>query len=125
MYLHPTEKQKKRIKSTESIEYNKDENDECDSSSLTSSIRKSIMTTRSQTAARIIKNDLVHRRKSSPPKKRLSLGLSTHRPNTRINKKIIEQDLELLRQGQPLDLSNQRSTAKPPIEDVLDLSLSR
>ncbi len=125
MYLHPTEKQKKRIKSTESIEYNKDENDECDSSSLTSSIRKSIMTTRSQTAARIIKNDLVHRRKSSPPKKRLSLGLSTHRPNTRINKKIIEQDLELLRQAQPLDLSNQRSISKLPIENVLDLSLSR
>jgi hypothetical protein len=103
-----------------------DEDDECDSNLTARSNRKSIITTRSQTAARGIKNDFVHRRKSSPPKKRSPLALSTHRPNTRINKKNIEQDLELLRQAQPLDLSsNKTSIEKIPIEDVLDLSVSR
>jgi len=59
--------------------------------------KKSTITTRSQT---------IHRRKSSPPKKRLV----SHRPNTRISRKIIEEDLQLLRQAQPLDLSNETST---------------
>jgi hypothetical protein len=117
------EKQKKRI------EPSLDEDDECDSSSsLTHPIRKSIITTRSQTASRGMKKDFVHRRKSSPPIKRLSLGLPSHRPNTRINRKIIEQDLELLRQAQPLDLSNRTSLpkiTKTPADDLLDLSLSR
>jgi len=58
--VNPIEKQKKRI----SI----DENDECDSSPVTRPIRKSIITTRSQSAARGINKDLIHRRKSSPPK---------------------------------------------------------
>lgn len=77
-----------------------------------------------------MKNDFVHRRKSSPPKKRPSLGLPSYRPNTRINRKNIEQDLELLRQAQPLDLSNRinslddESTRKNPTHDILDLSLS-
>jgi hypothetical protein len=115
------------------IETSTDDEDECDSSPSTRSMRKSIITTRSQTAARGIKNDFVHRRKSSPPRKRLSLGLPSHRPNTRINRKIIEQDLELLRQAQPLDLSNRPlsfeesspKSSKIPPEDILDLSLSR
>lgn len=85
------------------IEPSQDESDEPDSNL---SIRKSLITTRSQTAARHLKNSFVHRRKSSPPKKHLSHSLLTHRPNTRINKKNIEQDLELLRQAQPLDLSS-------------------
>ncbi len=106
-----------------------DDEDECDSNPSTRPIRKSIITTRSQAAARGIQNDFVHRRKSSPPRKRLSLGLPSHRPNTRINRKIIEQDLELLRQAQPLDLSNRpliaEESSKTPADDILDLSLSR
>ena len=106
-----------------------DDDDECDSNPSTRPTRKSIITTRSQAAARGIKNEFVHRRKSSPPRKRLSLGLPSHRPNTRINRKIIEQDLELLRQAQPLDLSNRPLIAeesnKTSTDDILDLSLSR
>lgn len=96
------EKSKKRSDSTESIEYEPSTSqiDHDDNNHLSNnSIRKSPISTRGN------KTEHVHRRKSSPPKKRLSLGLITHRPNTRINKKIIEQDLELLRQAQPLDLS--------------------
>ena len=128
--------------------------DEYDSHLSIRSMRKSIITTRSQAAAR---NYSKNRRKSSPPKKRLSLQLSSHRPNTRINRRIIEQDLKLLRQGnvissstnpQPLDLSLGRNHSSSyeetiekitnietiqsntqietiPIEGVLDLSVSR
>ena len=91
-----------------------DEDDECDSSSL---INKTIISTRSQVTNRNNENEYLHRRKSSPPRKRLI-------PNTRINKKIIEQDLELLRKA----TSNQHSIdqlRKIPNEDILDLSLSR
>ena len=40
----------------------------------------------------------VHRRKSSPPKKRPVSGFSSRRANTRISRRIIEEDLQLLRQ---------------------------
>jgi hypothetical protein len=106
-----------------------DDDDECDSSPSIRPMRKSMIITRSQAAARGIKNDFVHRRKSSPPRKRLSLDLPSHRPNTRINRKIIEQDLELLRQAQPLDLSNRplsfEESSKISADNILDLSLSR
>jgi hypothetical protein len=99
-----------------SDEHSTDEDDECDSSSLT---YRSTITTRSQTAIRNNENEFLHRRKSSPPKRRLL-------PNTRINKKIIEQDLELLRKAtnhqQSMDLSDAK---RMPIEHVLNLSLSR
>lgn len=97
-----------KTSSTISKQLDDDDDDEHDGNSpARAPIRKSIITTRSQAAvARGVKNDFVHRRKSSPPKKRPSVGLPSYRPNTRINRKIIEQDLELLRQAQPLDLSN-------------------
>jgi len=98
-----------------------DEDDERDSSSLK---RKSIITTRAQAASR-------NRRKSSPPKKRLAIQYPSQRPNTRINRRIIEQDLKLLRQAnvlppmspptnqQPLDLSlgANRSSSYEDIQD--------
>lgn len=105
-----------------------EEDDERDSSSSVRPARKSIITTRAQAAAR---NHSKSRRKSSPPKKRLSLPLPPHRPNTRINRRIIEQDLKLLRQAnvlpplsppmnqQPLDLSlgpNRSSSFEETIE---------
>ena len=101
--------------------------DEHDSSSSTRPNRKSIITTRSQAA--IARGLSIHRRKSSPPKKRSPVGLTSHRANTRIHRKSIEQDLELLRQAQPLDLSNRinsldESTEKTSTPEILDLSLS-
>lgn len=106
------------------------DDDERDSSSSTRLNRKSIITTRSQAAmTRGLAADFVHRRKSSPPKKRSPVGLTSHRANTRIHRKSIEQDLELLRQAQPLDLSNriqslEKSTEKTSTPEILDLSLS-
>ena len=58
-----------------------------------------------------------HRRKPSPPKKRVPLVIPSHRANTRISRRIIEQDLRLLHQSalasssdqQPLDLSKDSS----------------
>lgn len=102
-----------------------DEDDERDSSSLK---RKSIITTRAQAASR---NNSKNRRKSSPPKKRLAIQYPSHRPNTRINRRIIEHDLKLLRQAnvlpplspptnqQPLDLSlgPNRSSSYEDIQD--------
>ena len=106
-----------------------DEDDERDSSSISHPVRTSIITTRAQAAAR---NHSHNRRKSSPPKKRSAPLLPPHRPNTRISRKIIEQDLKLLRQAnvlpplsppvnqQPLDLSlgaqNRSSSFEDPIE---------
>ncbi|CAF2824666.1 unnamed protein product [Rotaria sp. Silwood2] len=161
MYLNPIEQQNnsmtKRTKSTEYNEPSIDEGDECDSSSLINSIHKSTITTRAQisrkqTIQNTIKKDCIQRRKFSSSKKRYSLTLPLNRPNTRINRKIIEQDLELLRQAnnnlQPLDLSlissNQSSSfkeskpkqtihtinqsikrhTKTATEDTLDLSLT-
>lgn len=92
-----------------------EEDDERDSSSLHRPIRKSIITTRAQAAA---KSHSHHRRKSSPPKKRSSIVLPSHRPNTRISRKIIEQDLKLLRQGNALAPLSPPSNQQP-----LDLSL--
>jgi len=89
-----------------------DDDDERDSSSPK---RKSIITTRAQVAAR---NHSKNRRKSSPPKKRLSLQLSSHRPNTRINRRIIEHDLKLLRQANVLP-----PLSPPTNQQPLDLSL--
>ncbi|CAF2964969.1 unnamed protein product [Rotaria sp. Silwood2] len=112
----------KRTKSTGSIEYNDpssgdiEEDDERDSSSSIRPIRKSIITTRAQAAAR--NNHSKNRRKSSPPKKRLSLQLPSHRPNTRINRRIIEQDLKLLRQANVLP-----PLSPPTNQQPLDLSL--
>ncbi|CAF3399747.1 unnamed protein product [Rotaria sp. Silwood1] len=113
---------KKRTKSTGSIEYNEpssgdaEEDDERDSSSSIRPIRKSIITTRAQAAAR--NNHSKNRRKSSPPKKRSSLQLPSHRPNTRINRRIIEQDLKLLRQANVLP-----QLSPPTYQQPLDLSL--
>lgn len=106
-----------------------DEDDERDSSSASFVARKSIITTRAQAAARTHSHN---RRKSSPPKKRTTMLLPPHRPNTRISRKIIEQDLKLLRQAnvlpplsppsnqQPLDLSlgpsNRSSSFEEPTE---------
>ncbi|CAF1445215.1 unnamed protein product [Adineta steineri] len=113
-----------RTKSTGSVEYNDpssneseedDDDDERDSSVPTRPVRKSIITTRAQAAAR---NHSKNRRKSSPPKKRLSLQLPSHRPNTRINRRIIEHDLKLLRQANVLP------PLSPPTNQLpLDLSL--
>jgi hypothetical protein len=137
------------IERTGSIEYNnpssdeseevEEDDDERDSSSLK---RKSIITTRAQAASR---NHSKNRRKSSPPKKRLSLQYPSHRPNTRINRRIIEHDLKLLRQAnilpplspptnqQPLDLSlgpnrsssfeeiNEKTTTIQPIEEIISI----
>jgi hypothetical protein len=89
-----------------------DDDDERDSSSLK---RKSIITTRAQAASR---NFSKNRRKSSPPKKRLSLQYPTHRPNTRINRRIIEHDLKLLRQANILP-----PLSPPTNQQPLDLSL--
>jgi len=123
-YLHPSEKNKgiERTKSTGSIEYNdpsagdSEEDDERDSSSVhRPPVRKSIITTRAQAAA---KNHSHHRRKSSPPKKRSAVLLPPHRPNTRISRRIIEQDLKLLRQGNALAPLSPPSNQQP-----LDLSL--
>jgi hypothetical protein len=124
--------------SDESEEVEEDD-DERDSSSLK---RKSIITTRAQAASR---NHSKNRRKSSPPKKRLSLQYPSHRPNTRINRRIIEHDLKLLRQAnilpplspptnqQPLDLSlgpnrsssfeeiNEKTTTIQPIEEIISI----
>ena len=117
MYSNPIEKQKKStIKDISST----DEDDECDSSSLIHPI----------ITIRRIKNDIIHRRKASSPKKHSTLILPSRRANTRISRKIIEQDLELLRQAnidqQPLDLSVLPTFDKSDtIEDVLDLSLTR
>ena len=108
-------------------EEEEEEDDERDSSSLK---RKSIITTRAQAASRGFSKN---RRKSSPPKKRLSLQYPSHRPNTRINRRIIEHDLKLLRQAnilpplspptnqQPLDLSlgpNRSSSYEEVIEKL-------
>ncbi|CAF4113692.1 unnamed protein product [Rotaria sp. Silwood2] len=93
-----------------------EEDDERDSSSSIRPIRKSIITTRAQAAAR--NNHSKNRRKSSPPKKRLSLQLPSHRPNTRINRRIIEQDLKLLRQANVLP-----PLSPPTNQQPLDLSL--
>ncbi|CAF1524016.1 unnamed protein product, partial [Adineta steineri] len=71
-----------------------DEDDECDSSSFIHSNYKSATGIQNR-----IKNNSIHRRKSSLPRKRLSLILPTHRANTRISRKIIEQVLQLLRQA--------------------------
>lgn len=107
-----------------------EEDDERDSSSSIRPIRKSIITTRAQAAAR---SNSHNRRKSSPPKKRSSL-LPPHRPNTRISRRIIEQDLKLLRQAnvlpplsppsnqQPLDLSLGPSNRSSSFEEVLESS---
>ncbi|CAM4804518.1 unnamed protein product [Rotaria magnacalcarata] len=126
----------KRTTSTGSIEYNDpssgdiEDDDELDSSSSARPVRKSIITTRAQAAAR---SHSKSRRKSSPPKKRLSLQLPSHRPNTRINRRNIEQDLKLLRQAnvlpplsppthqQPLDLSlgpNRSSSSEETMEQT-------
>ena len=108
-----------------------EEDDERDSSSSVRPVRKSIITTRAQAAARSHSHN---RRKSSPPKKRSSLLLPPHRPNTRISRRIIEQDLKLLRQAnvlpplsplsnqQPLDLSLGPSNRSSSFEEVLDAS---
>ncbi|CAF3653798.1 unnamed protein product [Rotaria sordida] len=108
-YLNPIEQQNnsiiKRIKSTEYNEPSSiDEDDERDSNSLINSIHKSTITTRSQISTKkpihnTIKKKFVQHRKSSSSKKRLSHILPLNRPNTRRNRKIIEQDLELLRQA--------------------------
>lgn len=90
-----------------------EDDDERDSSSLK---RKSIITTRAQAARNHSKN----RRKSSPPKKRLSLPSTTHRPNTRINRRIIEHDLKLLRQANVLPPLSPPTNLQP-----LDLSLGQ
>ena len=109
------------IENEDEDEAEDDEDDERDSSSLK---RKSIITTRAQAASR-------NRRKSSPPKKRLAIQYPSQRPNTRINRRIIEQDLKLLRQAnvlppmspptnqQPLDLSlgANRSSSYEDIQD--------
>ncbi|CAF0885558.1 unnamed protein product [Rotaria sordida] len=117
----------KRTKSTGSIEYDDpssgdiEEDDEHDSNSLIRPIRKSIITTRSQAAAAAAasrNNHSKNRRKSSPPKKRLSHQLTSHRPNTRINRRIIEQDLKLLRQANVLP-----PLSPPTNQQPLDLSL--
>ncbi|UJR27994.1 hypothetical protein I4U23_009252 [Adineta vaga] len=92
-----------------------DVDDERDSSSIMRSGRKSIITTRAQAAAR---NHSKNRRKSSPPKKRLALQLPSHRPNTRINRRIIEHDLKLLRQANVLP-----PLSPPTNQQPLDLSL--
>ena len=93
-----------------------EEEDERDSSSFhRPGMRKSIITTRAQAAA---KNHSHHRRKSSPPKKRSAVALPPHRPNTRISRRIIEQDLKLLRQGNALAPLSPPSNQQP-----LDLSL--
>jgi len=89
-----------------------EEDDERDSSSPK---RKSIITTRAQAAAR---HHSKNRRKSSRPKKRLSLQLPSHRPNTRINRRIIEHDLKLLRQANVLP-----PLSPPTNQQPLDLSL--
>jgi hypothetical protein len=107
-----------------------EEDDERDSSSsIRPAVRKSIITTRAQAAARSHSHN---RRKSSPPKKRSSLLLPPHRPNTRISRRIIEQDLKLLRQAnvlpplsppsnqQPLDLSLGPSNRSSSFEEVLE-----
>jgi hypothetical protein len=106
-----------------------EEDEERDSSSSIRPIRKSIITTRAQAAAR---NHSNNRRKRSPPKKRPSLVLPPHRPNTRISRRIIEQDLKLLRQAnvlpplsppmnqQPLDLSLGPSNRSSSFEEPLD-----
>jgi hypothetical protein len=96
----------------EEEEEEEDNDDERDSSSLK---RKSIITTRAQAASR---NYSKNRRKSSPPKKRLSLQLTSHRPNTRINRRIIEHDLKLLRQANVLP-----PLSPPTNQQPLDLSL--
>jgi hypothetical protein len=100
---------------TEEEEEDDDDDDEDDERDSSSPKRKSIITTRAQAAAR---NHSKNRRKSSPPKKRLSLQLPSHRPNTRINRRIIEHDLKLLRQANVL------APLSPPINQLpLDLSL--
>lgn len=80
------------------------------------------------------KKEIFDRRKPLSNKKYLSSVLSLHRPNTRMSRKIIEQDLELLRQAnnniQAMDLtmlsSNQsiQRHSKTPSEDVISLSLN-
>ncbi|CAF0891887.1 unnamed protein product [Rotaria sp. Silwood1] len=132
MYLNPIEQQNNSsLKRTKSIEYKKptiDDDDERDSNSLINLIDKSTITTRTQISTKQIiqnmnKKGFVQRRKSYSSKKRYSLTLSLNRPNTRINRKIIEEDLELLRHAnnnlQPLDLSfipsNQSSSFKQSI----------
>jgi hypothetical protein len=108
---------------------------------------KSIITTRA--AARSIqnpiRNDFVVRRKTSSRKHGLSLVWPSRRANTRISRKIIEQDLELLRQAnidqQLFDLSilpvnrslllfhesiqQAKTDTITSIDGVLDLSLAR
>ncbi|CAF2076801.1 unnamed protein product [Rotaria magnacalcarata] len=78
-----------------------DENNQCYSHSLINSIQKSNITTRAQAVAEqnMLNKDIVDRRKSGSLRKPLSLSLPSHRPNTRMNRKIIEQDLELLRKA--------------------------
>jgi hypothetical protein len=99
----------------EEEEEDDDDDDDGDERDSSSTKRKSIITTRAQAAAR---NHSKNRRKSSPPKKRLSLQLPSHRPNTRINRRIIEHDLKLLRQANVLP------PLSPPINQLpLDLSL--
>ncbi|CAF3409595.1 unnamed protein product [Rotaria sp. Silwood1] len=132
MYLNPIEQQNNSsLKRTKSIEYKKptiDDDDERDSNSLINLIDKSTITTQTQISTKQIiqnmnKKGFVQRRKSYSSKKRYSLTLSLNRPNTRINRKIIEEDLELLRHAnnnlQPLDLSfipsNQSSSFKQSI----------
>ncbi|CAF1109321.1 unnamed protein product [Adineta steineri] len=102
-----------------------DEDDECDSSSFIHPNCKSATGIQNR-----IRNNSIHRRKSSLPRKRLSLILPTRRANTRISRKIIEQDLQLLRQA---NHNNQQSTNNKLIiidtltstDDILDLSLTR
>lgn len=102
-----------------------EDDDERDSNSTQ---RKSIITTRAQATSRTHSKN---RRKSSPPKKCIPSQYPSHRPNTRINRRIIEHDLKLLRQAnilaplspptnpQPLDLSlgHHRSS---PFDDMLE-----
>ena len=98
--------------SDESENDDDDDDDERDSNVVQ---RKSIITTRAQTASRTHSKN---RRKSSPPKKRPSLQYPSHRPNTRINRRIIEHDLKLLRQANVLP-----PLSPPTNQQPLDLSL--
>ena len=108
----------------EEEEYDDDEHDS------NSTQRKSIITTRAQATSRTHSKN---RRKSLPPKKCIPSQYPSHRPNTRINRRIIEHDLKLLRQAnilaplspptnpQPLDLSlgHHRS---PSFDDMIEKS---
>ncbi|CAF3677008.1 unnamed protein product [Rotaria socialis] len=98
MYLNSI---RKSTEFTGDNEISIDENNQCYSYSLTNSIQKSNITTRAQAIAEqnMLNKDIVDRRKSGSLRKPLSLSLPLHRPNTRMSRKIIEQDLELLRKA--------------------------